>query len=399
MAREINRLTTKSVAALREPGLHADGAGLYLRIDQTLARRWVFVFFWRKKRREMGLGSGSSVSLKDAREAADDARRLLSRGLDPIEARRLAAAAASPKKFGDVAEELIEQLRPGWKGGFTADQWLQSLQAHAADIWHLSVAEVQTSDVIDALKPIWTAKHETARKLRPRIERVLDAARVKGYRSGENPARWRGHLQLLLPRVQHQAKHHTALPYEDLPDFMALLRTREATSARALEWTILSVARTSVTVEATWPEIKDDIWVIPAERMKAPRDHRVPITPRMAEILEEMRPLAVAADGLIFPGEQRIEPLSNNAMLNLLERMKVEVTVHGFRSTFKDWAEDCTQHANVVIEQALAHAVGDAVERAYRRRDALAKRRILMDDWDRFCATPPSEKVIQFPRV
>lgn len=398
MAREINRLTSKTVDALQEPGLHADGAGLYLRIDQTLNRRWVFVFFWRGRRREMGLGAAAGDNLRKARLAAADARRLLSEGVDPIDARKRELLAASPRTFGEVALELIEQLKGGWKSEVTPAQWESSLKMHAPKIWLRPVADVDTVDVLDALKKIWASHHETARRVRMRIERTLDYARVKGFRDGENPARWRGHMQLMLPSVSHVVENHASMSYEDLPAFIVSLRKREATAARALEFTILTVARTTVTVEATWGEIVGDVWIIPKERMKTPKDHRVPLTPRMVEILDEMRPLRTAGD-YIFPGDQRIEPLSDMAMLMLLRRMKVDVTVHGFRATFKDWAEDCTDHSNVIIETALAHSVGGAVERAYRRRDALEKRRALMADWEAFCTTPPSAKVIPFARA
>ncbi|MDP2259072.1 MAG: integrase arm-type DNA-binding domain-containing protein [Caulobacter sp.] len=399
MAREINRLTTKTVEALDEPGLHADGAGLYLRIDQTGSKRWVMVYFWRGKRREMGLGSAApvtGVSLKAARLAAGAAREQLAQGIDPIEARRLEAAAVSPRTFGEQALAVIAELETGWRSPKAGPQWTASLKQHAAAIWDRPVAAIDTPDVLSVLTPIWQTIPETATRVRARIERVLDVARIEGRRSGENPARWRGHLQLMLARQIRERGHHAALAYEQLPDFIARLRARPATAARAMEWAILTATRTSETREATWGEIHGDVWIIPRERMKAGRDHRVPLTPRLLEILDEMAPARAAGD-YIFPGDQRIEPLSRMAMLMLLRRMDVtDVTVHGFRSAFRDWAGDCTSHPREVIEEALAHVVGGAVERAYRRRDALAKRRALMTDWATFCATPAGSNVIPF---
>ncbi len=384
MARAINRLTTKAVEALNEPGLHADGAGLYLRIDQTLNRRWVWVFFWRGKRREMGLGSEATVSLKNARKAADAARAVLAQGLDPIAARKVEAAAALT--FGDLAKRVISDLEPGWRNPKAAPQWRASLETHAKAIWNKPVAEVDTEGVIAVLSPIWQAKPETANRVRSRIERILDIAKIEGIRTGENPARWKGHVQLLLARQARVRGHHTAMYYEELPRFMNLLRTRPATAARAMEFAILTACRTTEVREATWAEINGNVWTIPAERMKAGKEHRVPLTEAAVHILDQVRPLRTKGD-FIFPGDQRIEPLSRMAMAMLLRRMETAVTVHGFRSTFRDWAGDCTEFPRELIEEALAHVVGGAVERAYRRSDALAKRRRLMDAWTTFCTT------------
>lgn len=416
MAREINRLTAKTVEGLREPGLHADGAGLYLRIDQTLNRRWVWVYFWQGRRREMGLGSASTVSLKNARLAADEARKLLASGIDPIEDRKKAIAQSAPRTFGEQALAVIADLEPGWRNPKAAPQWRASLQTHAKKIWNRPVASIDTADVLAVLTPIWQTLPETAGRVRSRIERVLDVARIEGRRDGENPARWRGHMQLLLARQARVRGHHDAMPYEELPAFMQDLRTRSATAARALEFAILTATRTGEVLGATWSEIRGDVWLIPAERMKAAKEHRVPLTVRALAILEEMKPLRTQGDYL-FPGDQRIEPLSNMAMLMLMRRMgfgaatttrmgqqdvvegsRPGYTVHGFRSTFRDWAGDLTTHPRELIEQALAHNVGGAVERAYRRRDALAKRRDLMDAWASYCTTPPNSNVRQFPQ-
>lgn len=396
MARAINRLTAIGVKALAEPGLHADGAGLYLRIDQTLNRRWVFVFFHGGKRREMGLGSAAAVDLKTARRAADAARQLVAQGRDPIAERKIDAASALT--FGDLAERVIADLEPGWKNPKAGPQWRASLNQHAAHLKKMPVAAVDEIAVLKVLKPIWQEIPETATRVRARIERILDIARIEGLRTGENPARWKGHLQLIMAKQARVRGHHKAMAYEDVPSFLARLRDRPAMAARALEFTILAASRTTETREATWAEIDGDVWTIPAERMKAKKPHRIPLTPRMREILDEVRPLKSSAD-LIFPGDQRIEPLSRMAMAMLLRRMEVSVTVHGFRSAFRDWAGDCTPFAREVVEEALAHVVGGAVERAYRRRDALVKRRELMTAWSTYCATPPNANVIPFVRA
>lgn len=396
MPRSINRLTAKTVATLREPGMHADGAGLYLKIDQTLNRRWVLVFFWRGRRREMGLGSAETVTLATARQASSIARQMVADGVDPIEARRLEVGATVT--FRDFAELVIVDLAPGWKSAKTPGQWRASLDMHASAIAKRSVSDIDTEDVLSVLKPIWNAIPETATRVRARIERVLDVAKIKGLRTGENPARWRGHLQLLLSKQLRVRGHHTALAYDGVPAFIQRLRARPAVAARALEFTVLAAARTTETREATWSEIDGDVWTIPASRMKATKPHRVPITARMREILDEVEPLRTDAD-FIFPGDQRIEPLSRMAMLMLLRRMEESFTVHGFRSAFRDWAGDCTPFPRDLIEEALSHAVGNAVERAYRRSDALAKRRKLMEAWDSFCTTSPAANVHQFKRA
>ena len=396
MPRQINRLTVKTIVALREPGMHADGAGLYLKVDQTLNRRWVLIYFWHGKRREMGLGSAETVTLAAARQAAASARQMVADGVDPIGARKLETGAALT--FADFAEQVIVDLTPGWKSKKTPDQWRASLNTHAPALMKRPVSDVDTADVLLALKPIWQTIPETASRVRARIEHVLDVAKVKGLRSGENPARWRGHLKLLLAKQARVRGHHTALAYDGVPAFIQRLRERQAVAARALEFTILAATRTTETREATWAEIGGDVWTIPAERMKASKPHRVPITGRMREILDEMAPLKTSA-GFIFPGDQRIEPLSRMAMLMLLRRMEVSFTVHGFRSAFRDWAGDCTPYPRELIEEALAHAVGNAVERAYRRSDALAKRRALMEAWEQFATMPPNANVLPFARA
>lgn len=397
MARAINRLTSIGVRNLKEPGLYADGGGLYLRIDQTLARRWVWVFFWRGKRREMGLGSAATTELKDARKAAEAARQVLAAGLDPIADRK--QASQPTLTFGDLAERVIAEMKPSWKNPITAKQWTASLDNHAAKLLKKAPADITAADVLDVLRPIWQTRRETATRVRARIEHILDVAKLEGRRTGENPAIWKGNLALYLGGVQAaDVEHHPALPYEKLQAFLGRLRGREATAARAMEFVILSATRSAEARLATWAEIDADLWTVPKERMKGGREHRVPITGRMREILEEMAPLRTKGD-FIFPGDQRIEPISSMAMPMLLRRMKCgDITVHGFRSTFRDWAGDCTTFAREVVEEALAHVVGSTTERAYRRRDALEKRRDLMVTWATFCTTLPDSNVKPFKK-
>lgn len=396
MAREINKLTAREVASISEPGMYGDGAGLWLKVDQTLSKRWVLVYFLAKKRREMGLGPVAQVDLKTARLKAAAARQLVADGRDPIAERQLEEKSATT--FGEVAERAIATLEDGWRSTKTANQWRASLKTHASEIWKMPVSAVTTAHVRDALEPIWQSLPETATRVRARLEHVLDVARVEGLRQGENPARWKGHLQLLLGRQAKDRAHHEAMPYEDVPAFIQRLRLRRANAARALEFLILSATRTTETRLARWSEIDGDFWVIPGERMKNGREHIVTLTPRMLEILDEMKFQRAAGD-YIFPGDQRIEPMSNMAMLNLLQRMDVEVTVHGFRSSFRDWAGDRTSFPREVAELALAHRVGSETELAYRRRTALDKRRQLMTDWSTYCTTPPTSNVRQFRRA
>lgn len=413
VARHINRLTSRSVATLKEPGLHADGGGLYLRIDkppkdkpeQVGAKRWILIFHWRGKRTEMGLGSVNTYDLKDARDLALDARKLVGRGINPIEARKLGAA--DVPTFGAIADELITALEPTWRNKKHKAQWETSLIVHAKALRPMKVDAVTTEDVLDVLKPIWSTIPETASRTRGRIERVLDAAKAKGYRHGENPARWRGHLVLLLPKRQRLTKgHHPALPFPDAPKFYAELRTRPAVAARALEFTILTAARSGETRGLVRDEIDlgAKLWVVPPERMKSGKEHRVPLTPRAVEIIQEMDEAAkalakverkkVEKAHLVFPGQRYGRPLSDMAMDMLLRRMgHDEISVHGFRSTFRDWAGESTNFPREIIEAALAHQVGGAVERAYRRGDALEKRRKLMEAWEGYLKRPAGAKV------
>lgn len=392
MARAINRLTSRGAKALREPGMHADGQGLYLRIDQTGARRWVLIYFRHGKRREMGLGSLEDVELSEARAAADRARQVLKDGHDPIEKRKADLIPPVSRVFSAVATDLMDSLEPEWRSPKQRGQWEASLKQHAPAIWKADVAVVDTEMILAALTPIWSAKTETATRVRSRIERVLDAAKARGLRDGENPARWRGHLASLLPKANRNKSHFAALSFAEVPAVIRMLAGRSSVSALALRFLILTAKRSGEVRGADWSEIRGDVWIIPADRMKSGKEHREPLSEAALELLDTI-PRDVRS-GLIFPGWNG--PLSDMTLGKVLRVNKIEgVTVHGFRSSFRDWAGDCTNHPRELIEEALAHQVGNAVERAYRRSDALEKRRRLMDAWGDYC-TGRTGQVHQF---
>lgn len=398
MAREINRLSPRGVVTLTKPGRHADGGGLYLVIDKSGAKRWLFMFRWDGKLKEMGLGGLSKVGLAAARRAAENARECLGRGLNPIAVRREAAEVPS---FGEVADALIADLSPQWRNAKHKAQWAMTLKEYAAPLRDLSVDKVDTAAVLAVLKPVWTTRPETASRLRGRIERVLDAARAKGHRTGENPARWRGHLDHLLPKRQMLSRgHHAAMPFEDVGAFVHELRGRDAVAALALEFLILTAARSGEVLGATWDEFElgdKPVWTVPAGRMKGGREHRVPLTTRAVAILEKVRPLRTGDH--VFPGREKGKPLSGMALEMLMRRMKAPFTPHGFRSSFRDWAGEASTFPREVAEAALAHTVGDATERAYRRGDALEKRRKLMDAWAGYCEPKAGRgKVVDFAK-
>lgn len=346
----------------------------------------MFRFKWHGRLREMGLGSASVVSLAKAREAAARARSLIVDGINPIDARRQTGTIPT---FGDFADEVVASLSTAWRNDKHKAQWATTLKTHAARLRPISIDRIDTADVLAVLTPIWTEKPETASRLRGRIERVLDAARAKGLRSGENPARWRGHLDHLLPARQKLTRgHHKALPFAEVPAFVKLLRERDAMSALALEFAILTAARSGEVRAARWGEIdlEAKVWTVPAARMKAGREHRVPLSAPAVAILEKVRPLGGKGEAFVFPYAKG-KALSDAAFDRLLERMdyKGRITAHGFRSSFRDWAGEVTDFPRELAEAALAHVVGDATERAYRRGDALEKRRELMDAWAAFC--------------
>lgn len=401
MARTTHRISPRAFATLKEPGFHSDGMGLYLAIDQAGARRWAFVFQWNSKRREMGLGGAGKVGLAKARELAQEAREQVSAGVDPIAARKALAVEAAknsrPSTFASVAASYIRAQRRGWKNRKHAKQWPSTLRKYAKHLRPKLVADITADDILTVLRPIWFSHPETASRVRGRIERILDAGKARGLRTGENPARWRGHLDLMLSAPKKLSRgHHKALPYADLPHFLAKLRERQATAAIALELTILTASRTNEVIAGDWREVdvKAALWIIPPERMKSGREHRVPLSDRAVELITMLQQRSDR--GYILPGA-RGKHMSNMAMAKLLGRMGVDATPHGFRSTFRDWVNECTNFQGEIAEAALAHVIGDATERAYRRGDALEKRRALMDAWALFCTATPGANVLPFP--
>jgi integrase len=442
-ARSLNRLTTRQVSSLKEPGRHSDGGGLYLRITPAGSRSWVFMTASKDKqlqpglkqnaaqtlshgqeekissegtyleptseiqkaelqdiaeqpkpksrvlRLEIGLGAASSLSLAAARRIAEEMREAVATGKDP---RAVLRPLESEKKavptFGEFADNYIAGIESGWRNQVHRKQWRNTLRDHAASLHALPIDQIDTDAVLTVLRPIWLEKSETAKRVRGRIERVLDAAKAHGLRSRDamNPAAWRGHLALLLPAPSKLSRgHHAALPWKDAPDFMVELRKREALAARCLEFVILTAARSGEALGASWGEIdlEQALWTVPANRMKAGVEHVVPMSSAALELLKSLRPEKVAPDERVFSiaGATR----SNMAMTMLLRRMKVaSVTVHGFRSTFRDWAGDATSYPRELVEQALAHTIQNKAERAYRRGTAVERRRKLMQSWSNY---------------
>ena len=404
MARRGKRLSARFVDTIGKPGRYTDGDGLYLIVSPTGAKRWHLLFRWRGKLKEMGLGSQSGLGLLDARQRAAEARHVLRSGRNPIEIRRASRDADdAARSFGQEAEELVVSLSPGFRTEKHGKLWASTLRAYAAPIWNKPVAEIETGDVLAILRPIWHGKNETASRVRGRIERVLDAAAAHGRRSGDNPARWRGHLSLLLSSRPKRVNHHAALPYPEVPGFMADLRQRDGMAALALSFAIFTAARTSEVLGARWDEIDraGKVWIVPAARMKSERIHRVPLTDSALAILDraeqprrEPRP-----DGFVFEGYRRGRPLSIMSMTMLLRRMgRDNITVHGFRSSFRDWAGDETHFPREVAEAALAHVIGDEAEQACRRGDALAKRRALMQAWADYIESRTAENIVPLTR-
>lgn len=399
-------LTAKGVESKTEPGYYADGGGLYLRVSKEGKRNsagvktWAFLFTIAGRAREMGLGPVSDISLAEARDLALELRKQIRQGLDPIDARQKAREAQAKEEskritFADAAKKYIDAHRASWKNAKHADQWTNTVATYVTPtLGRLSVADIDTDLVVSVLEPIWTTKNETACRLRGRIEKILDWAKTSKFRTGDNPAQWKGNLETLLakPSKVQKVKHHTALPFPETGSFIKELRKQQGMAAMALEFTILTACRTGETIGATWDEIDLDekVWTIPAERMKAEKEHRIPLSDRAIEILK-----ATTIDertGYVFPAPKAGKPLSNMAMLALLSRMKRDdLTVHGFRSTFRDWAGETTSFPREVIEHALAHLLKDKAEASYARGTLFDKRRLLMDHWAAFCATTKQE--------
>jgi len=405
--RKEKKLPANAAARYNKPGLYGDGLGLWLKVAKAVdgvSKSWVLRYMLDGRARYMGLGPVHTISLKRAREQARQAREQLLGGIDPIEQREEARArrrleAAKRLSFKECCERYLQLHRNSWKNPKHGAQWQATLASSYPMLGELPVSGIDTGLVLKVLEPIWHLTPETASRLRARIERVLSWATVSGYRTGDNPARWRGHLDQRLPQRSKIAKvkHHPALPFDQLPDFIAELRQRPGISPRALEFTILTAARTGEVIGATWDEIdfEKKTWTIPPDRMKAEREHRVPLCDQAIAILKELP--REQGNGFVFIGGKQGAPLSNMAMLELMKGMRPGYVPHGFRSTFRDWAAECTGYANHIVEKALAHVVADKVEAAYRRGDLFEKRRKLMADWCRYCSSPKAEgRVVAF---
>ena len=399
MPRKLNHALTPLTVKNAKAGRHADGGGLNLLVKDSGARSWVFRYMIDGKSYDMGLGVAAgpdAISLAKARDKAAAERLKVKAGVNPLlERQRKAAEAIAATQaaqiagitFRHVAEAHIAANEGSWRNDKHRQQWRNTLATYVYPvIGDLPVADIGTAHVLQIVEPIWQDKPETASRVRGRIETILDAAKARGYRDGENPARWRGHIAQILPARQKLSRgHHKAMAYAELPAFTGALRAREAMAALALEFVILTATRTSEVLGATWGEVDMDkaIWTIPAARMKAGREHRVPLPPRAIEILEATKPLG---KDWLFPADKGGK-LSGMAMSMLLRRMKLDCTVHGFRSSFRDWSAECTGYAHEVCEMALAHSIGNKAEAAYRRGDLFDKRRRLMADWSTYCTS------------
>jgi integrase len=401
--RQKQRLTNRRIETLKSPGFYADGDNLYLDFKEPPSKNWVFRYKRNGRARDHGLGPWPDVSLAEARELASDCRRKLRAGIDPIDEKRAARLQqklerAKEMTFRQCAEAYIAAHERAWKNPKHAAQWPATLVAYAYPVFgNLPVQVVDTALVVKALEPIWHDRTETASRLRGRLESILGWAATAGYRSGENPARWRGHLENLLPQKSKIApvRNHPALSYRELPAFFAKLDEEDGIGALALRFAILTAARTGEVIGAKWDEIDDAerLWTIPGGRMKAGRDHRVPLSAPALAILALLKRLP--ASPFVFAAN-RHRPVSNMIMLMTLRRMgRTDLTVHGFRSTFSDWVAERTAFPSEVREMALAHAVGDKVEAAYRRGDLFEKRRQLMAAWAKFATSPaPAGEVV-----
>jgi integrase len=398
-----NKLTHLQATKLNQPGLRGDGAGLWLKVTENGSKSWIFRFTFDSRERWMGLGSFPDVSIAEARDTATDLRKMVRSGVDPLEAKqeRVAANLAVKAKtvtFDWCAEQYINAHKSGWKNAKHVDQWVHTLDSYAKPvIGALAADKIDTAHVMKILEPIWSTKSETASRLRGRIESVLDWATTRKFRTGENPARWKGHLDNLLPARSKMArvKHHPALPWVDIPAFIASLKSQAGTAALALQFTILTAARSGEVRGMTWAEIdfQNRMWVVPAERMKAGAEHRVPLSNNALQVLQSAKTAtALLNTPLVFPGttytkptganSPTLKPLSDMSLTAVLRRMELtNITVHGFRSSFRDWAAEATNYPRDMAEMALAHTVGDKVEAAYRRGDMFEKRRSMMDDW------------------
>ena len=394
MTRAIHKLTDRKVKSLSDTGRVSDGGGLYIRVRNADAKSWAFVFRQGAKWSEIGLGPYPDVPLSKARDKAAEMRALIADGREP----RLALKAATEPTFKDVAAEVIASMEGQWTNEKHRYQWEQTLgPTYCAKILGMKVSAVGLDDVLAVLSLIWRVKPETASRIRSRIERVLNYAKTKGWRDGENPALWRGNLENVLPKRDKKKTivHLAAVPYRDVPAFIARLKGIEGTSARALELQVLTAARTGEVLGATWKEIDLDaaVWTLPKHRMKARKEHRVPLSKAAIQLLNEMAELRTS--DYVFAGQKPNKPLSNMALTMLMRRMKVDAVPHGFRSAFRDWCGDETSFPREIAEAALAHNVGNEVEQSYRRSDALERRRSLMEAWAGYCFPLASDKIVR----
>ena len=398
------KLTARKVETAK-PGRDSDGGGLWLVVSKTLSKKWVYRFTISGKVSETGLGPYPTVSLGKARELAAEARKLSRAGISPVAAKREAKAAAIKAikpTFGKIADDLIASKSSEWRNDKHKAQWVMTLDKYCAPIRLKPVDEIETADILAILTPLWKRAPETASRLRGRIEAVMNAAKVQGYRTGENPAAWRGHLAHILPKREKISlrRHHAAMPYEEIPALIARLSEENTMAARALELAILTASRTGEVLGAKWSEIdmQTKVWERPAHRMKAGILHRVPLSESVVQHLERLK--AARVDDFVFPGKKAKRPLANNSMLVLLRAIGIEpekATVHGFRSTFRDWCGNETHFPREIAEASIAHTI-QGVEAAYRRSDALEKRRALMQAWAQYCEPKDTNNVLKFQK-
>jgi integrase len=385
------RLTARRVETA-PPGKHGDGDGLELHVKAAGSRSWVLRYQIAGRRREAGLGRWPDVSLQRAREKAAQLRTQLGDGLDPLDARERRKVLT----FRQAAEDLIEAKRPGWKNKKHAAQWGATLATYACPmIGDRDVRGIETADVLAVLRPVWSVKPETASRLRQRVEAVLDYSAALKARSGDNPARWRGHLNKLLPAPSkvRAVEHHAALDWREAPGFWRALAEREGTSARALAFTILTAARSGEVRGMTWSEVDvgSAVWTVPASRMKGAKEHRIPLVPAALALLGEPG----EAGELIFAGAKPGRPMTDVSLAAVLRRMgRGDLTIHGLRSSFRDWAGETTNHPREVVEAALAHRLKDKVEASYARGDLFTKRLALMTDWSTFLEAEPASVTV-----
>lgn len=371
------KLKASQIGKAKKPGMQNDGGGLYLSTSKTLSQSWIYRYRKNNRLRDIGLGSAMDVTLSKARELADIAREAVREGREP---RAAVKGRDGPITFRDAATQYIDSHAPSWRNAKHRNQWTNTLTSYAYPvIGDLTVDAIETDHVLRILEAIWYDKTETASRVRMRIESVLSWAKARGYRDGFNPAIWRGHLDQLLPSPKKIAKveHFPAIPYADLPKFYQSLKESGSITTKALRFTILTACRTNEAIGATWNELDGDLWLIPGERMKAGREHRVPLSKECMALLGDLEKQAM----WVFPGLKEGKPLSNMAMLRYMRMKGTQATVHGMRSSFTDWAAEKTSHEKDVVEMALAHTITNQTEAAYRRGELLEKRRTLMQDW------------------